>query len=58
MDYVAAMDFAYASPGTVDPSVSMMSFGVASCYRATYSSLVSVVHQWSDNPNIFAEAET
>jgi hypothetical protein len=53
MDYAAAMDHAY-SDGGIDAGVSMMSFGVASCYRASYSKLVSVEHQWANSASVFA----
>jgi hypothetical protein len=53
MDYIDAMNYAY-SDGGIDAAVSSLSFGVASCYRATYAKLVSVNHAWSDNTGVFS----
>jgi len=54
MDYVSALDWAY-SDGGIDANVSNMQFGVASCYRATYSKLVSVTHEHSNDASIYEQ---
>lgn len=53
MDYEEAMNWAY-SDGGIDASVNYMTFGVAACYRATYSKLVSVNYEWSNSVSVFS----
>lgn len=47
MTFAAAMTFAYEA-GECEPSVTHMTFGVASCYRATYTTLKSVTSTWAN----------
>jgi len=52
MDYEEAFDWAYHDGG-VDANVSYMTFGAAGCYRATYSTLVSVEYDWANTTSVF-----